>query len=133
MNNSYLKYYSPKFLKNLIDKHSVYQRAAIERDYRPINLSVGGLRALYAQLFLYSLIDLLTLEETNNLIKMIESKDDDNKLLASVIIKNKETEFKKLERKGFVAGQLDMIILNYYNEVYTPSWNALISLNKISV
>lgn len=133
MNNSYLKYYSPKFLKNLIDRHSVYQREMLERDYRPINLSVGELRALYAQLFLYSILGILTLEETNNLIKMIESKDNDNKLLASVIIKNKETEFKKLERKGFVDSQLDIILSGYYDKIYTPSWNALISLNKIYV
>ena len=133
MNNNYLKYYSPKFIKNLIDRHSVYQRAMLERDYRPIILSVGELRALYAQLFLYSILGILTLEETNNLIKMIESKDNDNKLLASVIIKNKETEFKKLERKGFVDSQLDIILSGYYDKIYTPSWNALISLNKIHV
>jgi hypothetical protein len=133
MNNNYLKYYSPKFLKNLIDRHSVYQKAMLERDYRPIILSVGELRALYAQLFLYSILGILTLEETNNLIKMIESKDNDNKLLASVIIKNKETEFKKLERKGFVDSQLDVILSGYYDKIYTPSWNALISLNKMHV
>jgi hypothetical protein len=133
MGTDYLKYYSPKFIKNLVDSHSVYQRALLEKEYIPINLYVGQLRALYAQVFLYSLIDLLTLEETNNLIKMNQSKDDDNRLLASVIIKNKQTQFKKLERKGFIDSQLDVILSNYYNEVYTPSWNALISLNKISV
>lgn len=131
MNTNYLKYYSPKFIKNLIDIHSVYQRIVLTKDYRPINLSVGELRALYAQLFLYSLIGLLTLEETNNLIKMNQSKDEDNRLLASVIIKNKQNEFKKLQRKGFIDNQLDVIISDYYDKVYTPSWNALILLNVI--
>ena len=128
--NQIVKYYSPKLLKQFINEHKIYQRLCAEKTFNLYLFDIGEVRALYAQVLMYCLFDIISYNEGNTLINMTQSKDINDLQIASVIIKNKQKQFNKLKNKKVIDYNINIIIDNYYDKIYCPSWDYLLNLNN---
>lgn len=122
----YRHLFSFKFVKTLIENHSVYHRL-VHAIGKPIILDPSE-RILFLQLYSYVYFDLMKNHEVDVLIKMLNSTDKTDEKIAVILIKNKEKEFQKLFKKGLVENNLDVFLNDYYDKIYKPSFDQLLKL-----
>jgi hypothetical protein len=122
----YRHLFSVKFVKTLIENHSIYHRL-VHAIGKPIILDPSE-RILFLQLYTYVYFDFMKNHEVDTIIKMLTSTDETDKKIASILIKNKEKEFQKLSKKGLVENNLDVFLNDYYDKIYKPSFDQLLKL-----
>jgi hypothetical protein len=122
----YRHLFSVKFVKTLIENHSIYHRL-VHAIGKPIILDPSE-RILFLQLYTYVYFDLMQSNEIDVLIKMLNSTDKADEKIAVILIKNKEKEFQKLSNNGLVENNLDVFLNDYYDKIYKPSFDQLLKL-----
>ena len=122
----YRHLFSVKFVKTLIENHSIYHRL-VHAIGKPIILDPSE-RILFLQLYSYVYFDLMKNHEVDTIIKMLNSTDKTDEKIAVILIKNKEKEFQKLSNNGLVENNLDVFLNDYYDKIYKPSFDQLLKL-----